>query len=895
MSNTLSNAIKAANKKSFLRTTTLLTSSAATLFLMGLMPQANAQEAAEQEEVIITGIRGSLKAAIDIKRDSAAVVDAISAEDIGKFPDKNVAESLQRVPGVTINRGFTGEGNEVSIRGTNPELTSVLLNGQYVSSTGWFRQTNARRSFNMDLMPSEMVKKVEVYKSPTASIDEGGVGGTVIVETRKPLELDANTVFGSIEGQTNTLASGETGGGATAMYSWKNEAQTFGILGAVSTLKSLGRANKAENYWEDGWAGAGIAEFNQDRKRDAYDITAQIAPSDELTITGHFFETHIDAANTNQNFLVVQLNDATSTPPHYTSHSGHLTPNGAYTIGNIDANFGAFDDANSREADVKSDTFTLSADYKGEGFTVSGVIGTTKADGGDGGNMETTWGIQNINQTNNPGVSADINMDSSLTTMQYKLNGLSASDATWQRAVPGFFDFQTSNVHDDEDYAQVDTKFDVDFGVMNKIEAGIKYRTHNFDTNRTTNSYNGTAFYNAAEFAAETAAGGPLDWSLINAANLSDYQDGVITHSGEGLVGGSPTKIARLDVSKARKEFTSHMTPAVENKALYFGLQEDITALYTQADVEGQSFSGNFGLRLVKTDVTGTRYTAKALQGLDNSKEDIDGSYTDFLPSTNWKLDLSDTVIARFSASKVLSRPGYTSMNPALAYDFTTKKASSGDPTLDPYRATQIDMGLEWYFADSAIASASVFTKDIGSFLTNVKTTEAITDSHGTFNYEVTKPSQGSGGKIQGIEIQYQQTFGNFGAIANYTYVDSSGKDASGKKVALAGTSRNSYNLTGYYEQDLFSIRLAYTNRSEFLAEGLGIGGSETYAGQEFLDATATVHATENIDVSFDAQNVLGEVTTTSIPNVGVGATGNTLRVSNDNGTRYYLKLSFKM
>ncbi len=868
---------------------------AISLLTLGCSASTYAEEAAQPEEVIITGIRGALKAAIDIKRDSDAVVDAISAEDIGKFPDKNIAESLQRVPGVSINRGFTGEGNEVSIRGTNPELTSVLLNGQYVSSTGWFRQTNARRSFNMDLMPSEMVKKVEVYKSPTASLDEGGVGGTVIVETRKPLELNANTVFASIEGQTNTLASGETGGGATGMYSWKNEAETFGILGAISTLKTLGRADKAENYWEDGWAGSGIAEFNQDRTRDAYDITAQLAPSDELTLTGHFFETHIDAANTNQNFLVVQLNNVAATPPHYTSHSGHVTPNGAYTIGNIDANFGAFDDANSRKADVKSDTFSVSADYKVDSFTVSGVLGTTKADGGDGGNMETTWGIQNINQTNNPGVSADINMDSSLTTMQYKLNGLSAADGTWQRAVPGFFDFQTSSVHDKENYAQVDAKFDVEFGVVNKIETGLKFRNHDFDTNRTANTYNGTAFYNAAEFAAETAAGGPLNWGLINAANLSSYQDGVISHSGEGLVGGSQTKIARLDVAKARAEFTSHMTAAKENKALYFALQEDVSAFYTQADVEGQGFSGNVGLRVVKTDVTGTRYTAKALQGLDDSKENIDGSYADILPSMNWKLDLSDTLIARFSASKVLSRPGYTSMNPALAYDFTTKKASSGDPTLDPYRATQIDMGVEWYFTDSAIASASVFTKDIGSFLNNVKTIEPITDSHGTFNYEVTKPSQGSGGKIQGIEIQYQQNFGNFGAIANYTYVDSSGKDASGKKVALAGTSRNSYNLTGYYEQDIFSVRLAYTNRSEFLAEGLGIGGSETYAGQEFLDGTATWHVTENVDLSFDVQNALGEVTTTSIPNAGVGASGNTLRVSNDNGTRYFLKASFKM
>ncbi|KGK01003.1 TonB-dependent receptor plug domain-containing protein [Thalassotalea sp. ND16A] len=195
--------------------------------LVGSVASATAAEEAQAgaekkiEVIEVTGIRGSLKKNLNAKRFANAVVESISAEDIGKFPDKNIAESLQRVSGVTINRGFTGEGNEVSIRGIDPQLTQVQLNGNFVASTAWFSQSANSRAFNMDLMPSELVAGVDVYKSPEASLDEGGVGGTVIMHTRRPLDMDANTVFASVEANTNSLADDETGVGATGMYSWK--------------------------------------------------------------------------------------------------------------------------------------------------------------------------------------------------------------------------------------------------------------------------------------------------------------------------------------------------------------------------------------------------------------------------------------------------------------------------------------------------------------------------------------------------------------------------------------------------------------------------------------------------------------------------------------------------
>src|SRR5690606_20981811 len=306
----------------------------------------------QEEEVVVTGIRASLMQALDMKREANASVEAISAEDIGKFPDKNIAESLQRVPGVTINRGFTGEGNEVSIRGVNPELTNVLLNGQFVASTGWFSQTANKRAFNMDMMPSEMVANVEVYKSPVATLDEGGVGGTVVVHTRKPLDLDPMTVFASVEAMQNTIGDSDTALSGTAMLSWKDASERFGLLAMVSSVETLGRAHKADNYWEEGWSASGIAEFNQDRVRDGIDLTGQFQATDNLLLELHYFKSELDAANTNQNFLAINSHWRDGITSVVTPAAGaEVAPNGLPLAGTVTEGVAWLaQDINSRQA-----------------------------------------------------------------------------------------------------------------------------------------------------------------------------------------------------------------------------------------------------------------------------------------------------------------------------------------------------------------------------------------------------------------------------------------------------------------------------------------------------------------------------------------------------------------
>jgi iron complex outermembrane receptor protein len=161
-----------------------------------LTPEKRQQKKQAQtlQSVTVTGYRSSLEKALDVKRNANAVVDAISATDIGKFPDTNAAESLSHLPGITVDRQF-GEGEKVSIDGTDPALNRVLLNGETIASGDWGGNPTdtSGRTFNYTLLSPEIIGLMEVFKSPEARIDEGSIGGTVIIHTRKPLDLPAET------------------------------------------------------------------------------------------------------------------------------------------------------------------------------------------------------------------------------------------------------------------------------------------------------------------------------------------------------------------------------------------------------------------------------------------------------------------------------------------------------------------------------------------------------------------------------------------------------------------------------------------------------------------------------------------------------------------------------
>lgn len=817
---------------------------------------ADEKQAKEIETISVSGIRASQKEALNSKRFANAVVDSISAEDIGKFPDRNIAESLQRIPGVTIARNFAGEGGNVSIRGTNPELTLVSMNGNYVASTGWFSQQPATRSFDMDLLPPELVAGVDVYKSPMASLDEGGVGGTVEVRTRKPLSLDANTVYLSAEVQDNSLAD-ENGKGMTGMYSWKNEEENFGILAALSTLETVGRAHKAENYMDDGWAGAGIAEFHQNRQRDAIDLTVQYAPSDSLSMNLHYFKVDLDAANTNQNYLIIAGTDPAGFNSNVTGATAFSPANGFALNGRYAGN--AFDDTNSRNAEMDTEVLAYEVEYQAEKYTVNAKIGNTKATGGDGGNYNVGW----ISSNDNQAIDFDMTGRSSMLLSPVNADASNHSEYVMNNAavVAGFRE-------DEETFAQVDFDFDVEWGPVSNFKTGVKVRDHEF-----------TSFSNSWQ----------LDADLTTGKTKADFADGHFNHSGVGLKGSSPTAIARVNGDDLRAYINSNKTGETLNKNSFGVIKEDIFAAYAQGDFSGDDYRGNVGLRYVKTDTGADFFNFFNTDMLDSESSE----YSDWLPSFNLAIDLADDVILRVSAAKVISRPNYTFLNPAASTNVTTRQIVRGTVKLDPYRATQSDIGVEWYFNEESLVSATLFNKDIRSFVIQGANTSTITNPADGLDYILNEPAQGLGGEIQGLELQYQQQLGDFGWSANATYTEGFGlqqTDDGITEVDLPGMSKLSYNLSAYYETDQFATRIAYTHREDFIAQSTGIGGNTLWDAHGFLDANFTWHATENIDVSLEATNLTDESTTQRL-----STAYDAMRLSAENGRNMFLKVSYRM
>ncbi|WP_405128495.1 TonB-dependent receptor plug domain-containing protein [Pseudoalteromonas sp. PB2-1] len=372
-----------------------------TLFSAPTTSYAQEVDATDDIETIeVRGIRRSLEASMNTKRFADGVVDAITAEDIGKFPDKNIGDALQRISGVTVDRQY-GEVSGVTIRGTAPEQSRVLLNGQTVASTSWYDLGPATRTFNMELLSAEQVSAVEVFKTPEANIEEGALGGTVNLTTRKPLDLDTNTLMVSAELARSSLYD-ETDPGGSVLFSWKDDNEKFGVLAAYSyeqltsgrhVLESIG--GYYEYFAEDqstnqqstvgAWS-IGSQAFKAERERTSAQLTAQFTPIDNTEFVVDYFRFEFDNPHVNHNFLTVSARGMGSSNVVNNSLGGTeqatIEPGYASII---------YNPVVRNAVNMKADVLNLSGKYVGDSFTLSGVIGQSTSDGGTQFGASSWW------------------------------------------------------------------------------------------------------------------------------------------------------------------------------------------------------------------------------------------------------------------------------------------------------------------------------------------------------------------------------------------------------------------------------------------------------------------------------------------------------------------------
>lgn len=874
---------------------TLIGAAVAMALLKPSAPAHADDAAAEQlDEVVVTGIRGSIRQSLQTKRDAVGIVDAITAEDVGKFPDKNLAEALQRVPGIVISRDF-GEGERVNLRGLSSTLTRTLLNGHGLATADWFilDQLNTTRSFNYLMLPSDVIGQVEVFKSPQADFEEGGIGGTINVKTRRPLEMKNMEAAISAQAAYTEMSDSidpQIGG----VFNWKNAGETVGLMVGGKYEKRDIRRDGVEVLGYntiDTDPGPGVtntlfpaligsALFQQERVRKSANFELQFAPNESLDVAVTGLYSKFDADNMNENFLAwgsrAIANGGTLT--NATIVDGTAVAGTISSLNNGTQDFGVVYDAIQRNASADTKSIDLDVGYKFAGeWDMNVRIGTTEASG----NTDSQPFVEF-------GAPAQWTFDLRGKAPQVSYANVDPTD-------PNDLQFIFSSLHqilndDSEDYGYLDFTKSFGDGTFKSLKFGAKLTDHDRRLVFNATTYGG--FHVPINTTPASAfAGGPTP---------GDFLDNI-------KAPGTLDAYWQIDRGATADLLFDNLASG-PGRVLYpqqsFSVTEKGTAGYVMANLGGEKWKGNVGVRYVKTDQTSRGYVVGggATQNPFGNYDPItvDRDYTDVLPSANFSFDMTDQLVLRFAAAKVMARPDYTDVAPRISLNPGALSGNGGNPNLDPYRATQADVSLEWYRDENSILALALYYKDIKSFITDRPGTETFQvqansspslactagPAPNTFlcPFTINRRSNGGGGSLKGAELSFTQPIaGGFGVTGNYTYSDA--KTDSGDP--LPGNSENTYNVTAFFENDRFSSRLAYVYRSDFFVTF----DRTTPLNQKSLaelDASFSMNVTPQIIATFDALNLTNEKTEQFA--------GSTVRprAIYDNGRVYYLSARFK-
>jgi iron complex outermembrane receptor protein len=847
------------------------------------------------EEITVLGTAESLREAVKVKRESDAIVDAIAAKDVNKLPDRNLAEAVQRVPGVVINREF-GEGERVSLRGLSPNLVHTTVNGHNVAVADWFilEQLAATRSFNYLLLPSELIGLLTVYKSPKADLDEGGIGGTIDVRTRKPLDLKPLTFSGSVQ-DAFTEKSDSHDPNVSALVSWKNDAGNVGVLlSGVFDRRDIRRDGvEVLGYFPEQGTGLlvpaliGSALFQQERERKAFNAEVQFRPTNRLELNVNGFWSRFGADNINQNYLAWG-SQALGLP------GGTLTDRTivddtvvAGVISSEAGGRGVVYDAIDRFAFAK----TWYGDIDGiftpnDSWIVHFNAGYTQADG----DTESQPFVEF-------GAPASFRYDLRGGTPKVEFLNVDPRN-------PAQMAFDFASLHhitndDSERYTYVDAERILNGAVLKSFKFGLKSTDHQRDTDFQATTYGGFFLPLSA-----TGCGG-------RACTAADFAAGLTPGD---FLEGSPagTLNSYWSVNRGRVEsilFDSFDGTRIPNPPEVFSVEEVVNGGFVMANLQAGQWKGNVGLRVVNTDQTSTGNIIGGLGEIENAfgsftHVSADRSYWDWLPSLNFTRGIRDDLVFRVAAARTMARPDFTDVSPRVTLNPGALTGQGGDPEIDPFRANQADLSLEWYRGDDALLSGAVFYKDIESFITDQPVQQAHLIQTDTPNLSLCTPAatsqfpnryscqftinqrfNGGGGNVKGLELNALQPLGGgFGFQGNYTFSDAQADDAD---LEIPGNSEHSGNVVGYFENDRFGARLAYSYRSEFFVTF----DRSTRLNQDALkslDASLALNLFRGLTLTVDGVNLTDEEI------VQFASDRFRPRAVYDNGSYYFIGLRFQ-
>ncbi|MCU4676455.1 TonB-dependent receptor [Catenovulum sp. 2E275] len=865
----------------------------------------------ENTEVIqVKGIRGSLNKALSIKRDEVQIVDAIVAEDIGKFPDNNVVEALQRLTGVQVTDRGAGEVSTVSIRGLNDVTTTV--NGRNIF-------TASGRSVALADIPASLLGQVNVYKTRSANLLGSGIAGQIDIKTQRPFNFQGDKVVLAARGIYQEQAEEiDPNVSLLASTRWESNLGEFGALVNISYAET--------NYRDQSVTPGAFVPFATDNPTAPYGAYERIFLDHPDVAENPIWEAGLDQGLSNQPGSTIDINGQ---PTEYllsrdaifqSDYTGkrerpaanislQWAPNAdseylfeafynGYRNQSNNALLFAYADAwwalDGADAPVTFDGTNIIKErtvYSTSGFT-SGDFVDAKTDSyvyALGGKWYLTEDlmvkselIYQQSEYNESffamrfnggyyGLEMDFNADDGLPAYQYLDNPETAdideSDLTRADAwtVADLYD-NGAKRKGEATTLKVDGEYYLDAGIFTKLMFGARYD---------------------ARKAEESAR----DITGIGSGLVSSYDAGLINTT-TGFFDGEadiPTSWISADgayIQAHRDEFREMYAFPAEQLALQklFEVEEDTVELYLQTDFEtdlnGHILDGQFGVRYtdVQTDML-------FIEKDTFVRSSDDASTTKLLPSLMVRYEITDDVMVRFAYGETLRRPDFAQLNSNINYiEDTTNKgygtASGGNPNLKPTESKNYDLSLEWYFADTSSVHATLFKREIEGFITDFANLVYYDGpSAAEDEYMLSQPDNASNGELKGAEIglvyfpdNLPTTLDGFGVQASYTWLDSTqdiprvenGEVVGTDTTKMFGVSDSSYSVVFAYEKENYDMRLSYVWREDFLAANearafanpLGI-----YRRPETsVDFQLSVDVTEDLVVTFDATNLTNEI-----------------------------------
>jgi iron complex outermembrane receptor protein len=937
---------------------------AVSTLLFGLAATAQAQAQAQQQapkdapqRVEVSGIRASIEQSLVTKRAADTNVDVITAEDIGKMPDKNIADALSRLPGLNVQYGGAlamDEAERVAIRGTSPNLNLVTVNGHALSSGDWHvgDQAGSGRSVGFGLMPSQIIGQTIVYKSSRADITEGGISGSVDIIMRKPLSF-RQALSGEVSiGAVHAALANKTDPQVSGLINWKNAENNMGFLVQVFKedrhLRRDGQeifgynvitAAQATASGNADLAGKRItgslnsAMFEGVRQRSGGYMGWQFKPNKDLELNASFFKAELNADNYNSS--------AYALPYGLVNNAGYLIKDAVITgdvvtgatitrpTGSTANVVGLqFDHFNRQGARSTSGFYDFDAKYNlSSSFTLRGRAGYTEGSGITESQPSLVYGLLNpttVKFSQTPDAPA-----------QYTINGANGQPIDLRNI--NNFSLLTNQgsavkASDKESYFHLDGDYRIDAGWLTNVKVGVRRSKHD----RTYDVIG--ARWNAQDNAAGPIAATSPDYPFTPVTGGTLIKTTVLPTSAlpipatsypanwfNGASGNFPRDIFRFDMGQM-KAFTDKYInwDPVRNQILTSGyaVKEENTAAYAMGEFElDPSKTGNFGVRLVKTQLDSLSYqaltTAQCAPLAPCSIQDaiVGSRYATYIPrlvstennavlpsfNIRWKLDRQNDV--RLGISRSLGRANYNELAGAVSLNDTLLTGSSGNPKLKPILSNNVDLSWARYFAPRAYVSAGVFAQSLENY---VKTGTSSIDYFNIAQNKITTylvtSRIGVSAKLKGAEAAMELPLaGGFGLGVNGTYVDS--KDANG--APLLGTSTRTYNMRGFYEDAKVTASLAWNYRSDYAIGFVGDGtlkplvnsagvitqynGQHRYAGAGSLSMSLGYRLTKDISLHFDGNNLNDPIRHTYYLNV------NAPGYWHQNGRQYFLALRAKM